>query len=357
MSWRTVCSSAILVLCLLSGCSKHQAIVTKPSDNDLNISAAERKNQLKPKTEGNTWTQVQGPECTELKELFVSSKGTLFAVSSTGVYRILEDKSGWKQINNSIPLEGFPKMPMSEWDGKLYLTDRREIYVSGDDGFTWSIFSYFPDFDGFIIELIINQDGFFLAHEEGVMHSFGYGHPWLPLSNGLENQTITSMSTIKKTLFVGTEDGLYRLQSNTWHRLNEEGIKSVAAMEVSNKTLYISIAVDRSERLKALQSNKGLNRWKDIGGKILRSDNLGDSWIEITPKLTELYSLGEEFGLLVSGETVLAFGMQTIRSRDGGKSWTNLGHPENPPPFPDSPIVAINDNTFTNRETIKYYVQ
>jgi len=350
MSWITFCSGAILVLCLLSACSRHQTIGTKPSESDLNKTAEKQKNQPNPKTAGNTWTQVQGPEYTELKELFVSSKGILFAVSSTGVYRILEDKSGWELINNSIPLESYQTIPMTEWKGLLYLADRRELYSSSDDGVTWNTFSYYPDLDLYVVDLVINQEGFFLAHEEGVVHSIGFGQPWIPLNNGLEDQNITCMSTIGKTLFVGTEDGLYRLKSRTWHKLNEEDIKSVVAMKVSKKVLYISTTVDKSERLEMLQSNKELNRWRDFGGKIFRSDNLGNSWIEITPKQTDTYSVSDEFSLVVSGKTVILFGINTFRSRDGGKSWTNLGHPENLPPYPDFSIVALNDNTIYRQE-------
>lgn len=344
ISWLSACSGALLILCLLSACSKHPTIVTKPSEIDLNISAEEQKNQLKPKTERNTWTQVQGPESAEVSELFVSSKGTLFAVSPTGIYRILEDKSGWELINNSIPLEGYNTMPMAEWNGKLYLVDRREVFSSSDNGANWSIFSYFPDLDGFIVEFVVNKEGFFLAHEDGVMRSIGFGQPWLPLNNGLEDQEITSMSTIGKTLFVGTENGLYRLQSETWQKLNEDNIKSVVSMKVSNKTLYISTAVDKSERLKMLRSNMGLNRLSDFGGKVFRSDNLGNSWVEITPKPTDTISVSDEFSLVVSGKTVILFGFNTFRSRDGGKSWTNLGFVKDAHAYSDSLVVAINDN-------------
>ena len=252
-------------------------------------------------------------------------------------------------MKGSTELNGYSKMPIAEWDDKLYITTFRGIYGSIDNGINWKPVSNIPK--GRAVELIINQDGFFLANENDIFHSEKLGQPWKPLNNGLEleDKKITSMSSIENTLFVGTEDGLYRLKEQTWHRLNEDNIKSeVATMEVSKNKLYIATVDVDKEFPKTTDVIKGMLTRNSLNWKIFRSDDLGDSWENITPKSSNLLALALDLNMLVSGETVLVIGigMQTFRSRDGGKSWTNLGRIKDIVEYSDSSMVAINDNTF-----------
>ncbi len=391
LPWAAACSAAILIFSLLGAGTRYQTHFNKPYDleaeteaavelvdssvildarskpdnkrkignaiafgvdnrigkdhSDLILAAEARENLPKVRTEANAWTQVQGPESAEINELFVSSKGTLFAVSSTGVYRISGDNSGWIHMKGSTKVNGYSKMPIAEWDEKLYITTFRGIYRSIDNGVNWKVVSSIPK--GRSVELIINQEGFFLANEDSVFHTVGPGQPWRPLNDGLENKEITSMSSIGNTLFVGTEDGLYRLKAQTWHRLNADNIKSEVTMEVFKNKLYVA-TVNRDKFVpKTLDVIEGMLTKNSMNWKIFRSDDLGDSWENITPKSSNPLIRSLELNMFVSGETVLVIGFrQTFRSRDGGKSWTNLGRVKDADGFSDSPVIAINENTF-----------
>ncbi len=291
------------------------------------------------------WTQVMGPRSTEVRELFVSSKGTLFTVSSTGVYRMTEDRSGWEQINTSLPTVNYSKMPMAESDGKLYIVCPREIYSSNDDGVTWNFIAHRPR--GLPVGLVITKDAFYLVLDNRIFRSSEPGQQWEPFNVGLENRKITSVSAIGTTLFVGTDKGLFRLKSQVWEQLKADTIKSVDSMRVSENTFYVGTSL--YDRMTASDLRKMLTeerpRLKNvIQWKVFRSDDLGDTWLEITPKHTNHPESAPEISIMVSGETVLAFGMQTFRSRDGGKTWTNLGLVRDSHLFNDAPSVAVDEN-------------
>ena len=291
------------------------------------------------------WTQAMGPRSTEVRELFVSSKGTLFTVSSTGVYRMTEDRSGWKQINTSLPTVNYSKMPMAESDGKLYIVCSREIYSSNDDGVTWNFIAHRPS--GLPVGLVITKDAFYLVLNNRIFRSSEPGQQWEPFNVGLENRKITSVSAIGNTFFVGTDKGLFRLKSQVWEQLKADTIKSVDSMRVSENTLYVGTSPDdpiltTSDLRKMLTEER--SRLKNvIQWKVFRSDDLGDTWLEITPKHTNFPESAPKINIMVFGETVLAFGMQTFRSRDGGKTWTNLGLVKDSHSY-NAPSVTVDEN-------------
>ena len=165
---------------------------------------------------------------------------------------------------------------------------------------------------------------------------------------GLENRKITSVSAIGNTLFVSTDKGLFRLKSQVWEQLKADTIKSVDSMRVSENTLYVGASPDdpiltASDLRKMLTEER--HRLKNvIQWKVFRSDDLGDTWLEITPKHTNLPESIPKINIMVSGETVLAFGMQTFRSRDGGKTWTNLGLVKDSHSYNHAPSVAVDEN-------------
>ena len=323
--------------------SKNGSNVEQNSDAVLAVDA-EENSPIAPVVT-HQWTQAMGPRSTEVRELFVSSKGTLFTVSSTGVYRMTEDRSGWKQINTSLPTVNYSKMPMAESDGKLYIVCPREIYSSNDDGVTWNFIAHRPR--GLPVGLVITKDAFYLALNNRIFRSSEPGQQWEPFNAGLENRKITSVSAIGNTLFVGTDKGLFRLKSQVWEQLKADTIKSVDSMRVSENTFYVGTSPDdpmTASDLRKMLTEERPRLKNVIQWKVFRSDDLGDTWLEITPKHTNLSESIPKINIMVSGETVLAFGMQTFRSRDGGKTWTNLGLVKDSHLFNDAPSVAVDEN-------------
>lgn len=313
----------------------------------------------KPNNKPGTWTQVMGPQSVGTTELFVTSKGTVLAALITGIYRLTDKGNGWERTITEFPTSRFDQMPIAERDGQLYIVLERDIHTSNNDGLTWDFVTYRPEAD--MVGFIVTQSSFYLAHRKGIYRSsLGPGQRWNDISSGLEDQEIKTSSAIGDTLFVGTDQGLYRLNGTVWQRLNAENIKSVGSVCVSDNSLYVGTIPDETEmesiKKKMMKSLRRPNNIEDgmlhmnnVACRIYRSDDLGETWNDISPKSTNSLPPILQITLIVSGETILVIGMESYRSRDGGKTWTNLGLVEGPDLFYDSTIVAIDENNFYAR--------
>ena len=54
---------------------------------------------------------------------------------------------------------------------------------------------------------------------EGIFRSTEGGAQWRPLNDGLTAEKISAMTAVDKTVFAGTENGLYRLDSGIWEEI------------------------------------------------------------------------------------------------------------------------------------------
>lgn len=310
----------------------------------------------KPVNKPGTWTQVMGPQSVGTTELFVTSKGTVLASLITGIYRLTDKGNGWERTITEFPTSRFDNMPIAEWGGKLYIVLERDIHTSNNDGLTWSFVTYRPEVD--IVGFIVTQSAFYLAHRNGIYRSsLGPGQRWNDISSGLEDQKIKTLSAIGDTPFVSTDQGLYRLNGTVWQRLNAEKIKSVSSVKVSGNSLYVGTIPD-DEDMESIKDNlkklfsrpnnleDGMLPVSTVAWRIYRSDDLGETWHDITPISSNLPTSIPEIELIVFGETILAISIESFRSRDGGKTWTNLGLIEGLRLLYDSTLVAVDENNF-----------
>ncbi len=355
-----LCSTLISLFCLMCAYGQYNASADALSDIEIHtapiLAEPDQEQAPKPNNKPGTWTQVMGPQSVGTTELFVTSKGTVLASLITGIYRLTDNGNGWERTFTEFPTSRFDKMPIAEWGGKLYIVLERDIHTSNNEGLTWDFVTYRPEVD--MVGFIVTQSAFYLAHRKGIYRSsFGPGQRWSDISSGLEDQKIKTISAIGDTPFVGTDKGLYRLNGAVWQRLNAENIKSVGSVSVSDNSLYVGTIPDDAEMEsitdKMMKSLRRPNNMEDgmlpihtVACRIYRSDDLGETWNDITPKPTNSLPPLLEITLIVSGETILAIGMESYRSRDGGKTWTNLGLVEGPDLFYDSTIVAIDENNF-----------
>lgn len=317
---------------------------------------AQNAQEATPKSNNSpgTWTQVMGPQSVGTTDLFVTSKGTVLAALITGIYRLTDEGNGWERIFTEFPTNRFDKMPMAEWSGQLYIALERDIQTSNNEGLTWDFVTYRPE--GQTVGFIVTQSGFYLAHRNGIYRSsLGPGLRWNEISSGLEDQEIKTICAIGDTPFVGTDQGLYRLNGTVWQRLNAENIKSVSSVKVSGNSLYVG-AIPDDDDMESIKDNfkKLFSRPNNMEDRMLpisawriyRSDDLGETWSNITPISSNFPAGIPEIELIVFGETVLAISMESFRSRDGGKTWTNLGLVEGLRLYYDSTLVAVDENNF-----------
>ena len=325
------------------------------------LGAARIEQETHPSTQ-QQWIQASGPEDgTVISGLMASSKGDIYAASSVGVYRLAPDAPIWTLVNTSVTIGNTTRM--AERGDTLYLVATREVLASSDSGETWKSLGERPK--GSPTGLVTTDEGLYLALDNQVFRSEDAGQQWIPLIDANAAGIILDIVAIKNTVFVGTNQGLYRVHSGTWEKLRIETSKAIHSLTVSENNLYVGTGFDLAELESAdgriayagqimgqLMRGEGSSAWE-----IFHSTDLGDSWTEITPtNITPIEKVSPSVKIFATGETLLALGlMTTLRSIDGGKTWVSSGF--NPDTFDaksmmDSmmptglfPAIAVDENT------------
>ena len=294
------------------------------------------------------WSQGNGPPAGPVHNIFATSDGTVYAVIQTGIYRLTAEATAWTRVDASVPI-GESLMPMAEHSGTLYIVAADEIFASDDRGETWRTLGLRPN--GEAVELVIvdaepepdRQVPFtmYLAlRNEGIFRSTDGGAHWRPLNDGLTgSEKISTMAAIEKTVFAGTENGLYRLDSDVWKKLPLDTSGSVCSLAVSGTDIYAGIG---SELLVKLTQAE-LQQVEQHFVKILHSADLGASWTKIWHE-SQYLPKGEPAGItvLARGKTLLALSYVQSRSTDGGETWKKLENDWNFRRVSRLPAVVVN---------------
>ena len=312
------------------------------------------------------WTETNGPPAGYIRNIFATPDGTVYAVASSGIYRLTEDAIAWTHINRSVPIDhSLIPMPMASHKGNLYIVSADEIFTSADRGDTWDTLGPRPK--GEAVGIIITDETqsritmYLALRDEGVFRSTDSGTRWKPLQNGLTSEKISAIAAVDKTVFAGTESGLYRLDSGIWNKLGVDPSRAVYSLAASGNNLYVGTGSDLLMKLTPTALNQETrNRWNNgtharwnnrkYAVKIFHSADLGASWMEIMDgSEDDLSSSPSGITVLAAGETLLALGKYQFHSVDSGKTWTkrNLSWLR----ANSSSVVMVNESTFykTNR--------
>ena len=322
--------------------------------SDLTLASDAQEDSSKDSVLSEQWTQSTSLGEGDVNEIFQTSDGDLIVVSPTGIYKMTEDESGWMLLNNTVPSESHSDMQVAEWNGILYLVSTDELYASKDSGVIWKSIGSRPR--GTVIELLITNDAFYLVMEDEIFISTDVGKNWVLFNDGIQNREIATAAAIGNTIFVGTNRGVYRLNSDTWEQLSVGTFRTIGSMAVTEDTIYVVVTPNESEftkdELKTKLIREIMRKEKSNKWEIYRSDNFGDSWRKITPKkrgLLDLLPGSNKLGgsVLAVGETVVTFGMgNAYRSKDKGDTWTDLGYSIDSAGGRFSTFLAINEDTF-----------
>ncbi len=278
----------------------------------------------------------------DIKNLFLTSEKALYAVGSTGLYRLTTDdnSTGWILINDSLPLTPHSE-PMAEWDGTLYIATRTSLFASTDRGVTWNTVGPRPQ--GRAIALLITEPNeehhprdvqieMYLVLTEGVFRSTDTGATWHAFNDGLIAPEIQDAVAIENILFLGTNHGLYRLKSSVWEKLLVAQAQSIGSLAVTDNRIYLSAKKPENQESRSL----------------FASNDCGESWVNITPsdQDLELFPLTLRFTKLVAvDEAVLALGTGVLGSTDAGNTWKYLGFDRHAFTLGTDPAVALDENT------------
>ncbi len=294
------------------------------------------------------WTQAIGPQGGLVYEIFKAADGTVYAAAQTGLYRLTPDAT-WVLINADIPTSQY-RIPITEHQGTLYTVSTDEVFASENGGELWTPLGPRPK--GIASGLIVKRDPqaaitlYLALREKGIFRSTDAGKHWAPLNNGLAGKRIYTVAAMGDTLFAGTNRGLYRLGSSSWHQLLTDTTDAVYALTVDESNLYVGMGPDIVPP-ETTQPNPGIPIPTSIRKRIFHSSDFGASWIEITPtddsQIMNLYSAMQ---VLAAGKTLLVLGITEFRSSDGGKTWTPLRANMSSYMRPRFPGIAIDERTF-----------
>ena len=196
----------------------------------------------------STWMLTGGPEGTSGGRvgLFATSKRTLYAVATRGIYRLTEAATAWTLICESSPTRQF-QMPMVESRDTLYILTPDELLASTDEGKTWESIGSRPE--GRAFELLITDEAFYLVFETAMFRSHDAGKSWIPMIQDLHADitrrnespdiSISDAAVIDNVVFVGTNRGLYRIATGNWEKLPFYGPEFINSLIVTDNKLYI----------------------------------------------------------------------------------------------------------------------
>ena len=315
-------------------------------------------NILQDSRRGSTdvqWTQGNAPPGGGIRDMFATSEGTVYAVAPTGMYRLTPDASAWTRVNTDIPI-GDSRMPMAEHNGILYIISADAVFTSNDSGETWYTLGRRPTGNavGFIVtdapQDVPSQTGptlYLVLQAEGVFRSTDRGTRWTPLNNGLTDAIISAVAAVENTLFAGTAEGLFRLDSDIWKKMPIETSRAVYSLAVFKNNLYVGTGPNLLG-LAPIAPMEVIPVGKSHPIRIFHSADFGASWTEIlhednNPKLS---SIASGITLLSAGDTLLALGGTQTRSTDRGGTWTKFGYDTNMYRIRNLPAVAVNERVF-----------
>ena len=303
------------------------------------------------------WQQGNGPPAGPVHNIFATSDGTVYAVIQTGIYRLTADATAWTRVDASVPI-GESFMPMTAHGGTLYIVSTDEIFTSDNRGETWRTLGPRPK--GNAVELVITNAErastpkapmtmYLALRDTGIFLSTDGGTRWVPLNDGLTvSEKISAMTAVGKTVFAGTENGLYRLDSDVWKKLPLDTSGAVCSLAVSGTDLYAGIGHKLLVRLTPMELHEVARDDKLNFVKIFHSTDLGASWTEIRFRSEPFRRTSPTAGItvLATGKTLLALSSAQFRSTDGGQTWTEL---EKDPNFVGKrrlPVVMVNERTY-----------
>ena len=302
------------------------------------------------------WIQTKGPEGGHINALYVTSNGDLYAGAGTDLYRMSEDGSVWKRIASSTSFKG--SWQLTEESDTLYVVSDTEILASEDRGGTWNSLGTRPE--GRLVGILTTDDTLYLGLVDGVFRSLDAGKSWTSLSGGLADRKIRALTAVENTVFVGTDSGLYRYNSDGWKQFPINGrVENIRALTSTERWLYVIVGEETKNDLTSQFMSVMTTRKASLS--LYRSEDLGTSWQAIDPgKVVPVQTSGFTFGTPIDSKTEPTSSIKLVAlkenllvldsgrsyySGDAGKTWavlhSSFSDMDKPPV-----VVMVDENTF-----------
>lgn len=263
------------------------------------------------------WIQAKGPKGGRVVNLFATTTGDIYAGTAAGLYRFTPGQRGWQLITSDAP-EAFKVYneigwwPMTARHDTLYFATDTKVLASMDRGETWKVLGTPPKGLPTGIAITDSRRGadiaIYLALANGIFRSEDAGKSWETLKNGLDSRQIRALAAVESTVFAGTDDGLYRLNAETWEQL------TLTETDMPGQKMPIQALAATGHRLYAVA---GKQFTSEVGAQVkgtmigstwwslYRSTNLGDTWYATDPRKKLKNKKVSRDGSVVESSTVV----------------------------------------------------
>ena len=302
------------------------------------------------------WVQTKGPEGGHVNTLFVAANRDLYAGTEAVLYRLADDENAWHLASASMSING-PRL-MTEHGDALYIVSDTDVLASIDRGKTWNSLGARPE--GQLIGIVITDEAFYLGLVEGVFRSVDAGKSWTSITDDLVDRKVRALTAVENSVFVGTDAGLYRLDSEGWEQLPVNGeVENIRALASSEHRLYAIVGEDVQNQMTSQLMSMLTTRKASLS--LYLSTDFGDSWRAIEPEKTlPVQTSGTVFGVSHTANTEPVSGIRMVArqesllilesgrsyySTDSGETWTVLHSSHSDMDKP--PVVVMStENTF-----------
>ena len=330
--------------------------------DEVLLAAAETEEEDKVSTPKQQWIQSGAVIGSSVEHLFATDEGELYTVLDAYVYKWQNDRTGWQQLSGNIgdyhdrlsKNSLVTDVPIAKWDNTLYIVLENLLLASKDDGKTWNIIHTWPydplDLINAPRELVFTEQAIWVIFSKGAFRSEDKGKTWQDVDDDELFQGNFFFKAIQNTVFVGTNTGLYRWKTDCWERIELPVPKALRVLEaaVTKDRLYVKASLG-SKFYDYIAIGEGRQQpwW------IFRSDDLGNSWKDITPtNAWPLKGQSPDIQLIAAGETIMLVGEGVVRSTDAGDTWLPPQAPPHTVPtgveshWPSVASVALNERVF-----------
>ena len=289
--------------------------------NDAGLLAAAQADTVAQLETKPQWIPAEGPGDGRASNLFLTSQKDLYAISGARLYRLTDENSTeWTLINAEFPTTYGTLI--AERNGTLYFVTQKHLFVSIDRGATLTPVGPRPE--GRAVALLITdpsqvrppqeaQYEMYLVLTNGVFRSTDTGKTWHAFNQGLTTTGIKTAAVIDNALFLGTnplflgtKQGLYRLNTGVWEKLPIVPSQTIHSLAVADNRIYFI-------------AGKPDGSWPD---SVYVSNDFGESWTDITPP-QQLPAFAK---LATIGDALWIIGDGILSSTDTGNTWDTLVH-------------------------------
>ena len=323
----------------------------KPNEILLASADAEGEDVSVPKQQ---WIQSEPIIGSVVENLFATNEGELYTVLDAHIYKWQDDKTGWQQLSGDIrdyherlnETTLITDVPIAKWDNTLYMALKNLLLASKDEGKTWDIIHSWPPDYFAPKELVFTEQAIWAIYSKGAFRSEDNGKTWEDVDDDELFRGYIFFKAIQNTVFAGTYTGLYRWNTGSWERIELPVPEAMIIGEVATTKdrLYImaSLGFEFYDE-KAVMEGRQRTWW------IFRTDDLGNTWKDITPtNAWPLKGRPPDIQLVAAGDTIMLMGQGMVRSTDGGDTWLPLQAPHTLPGDIKSyrPSVALDESLF-----------